>query len=189
MLKRTRDGGGAGVIEFTGLIDTPSAYTDQAGKVPAVNGGESALEFIDAGDVAKVGTPVDNQVGVWTGDGTIEGESDLTFDGDVLSVIGQALSAQPSTLTPAGTTQTVDFDDGNGQVIDLGSASGNVTLTLSNPESGASYFIKFIQGATARTVILPSTVLLPDGSAPNTLTISTTDNAIDSLTLYYDGTN
>lgn len=33
-----------------------------------------------SGDVSKVGTPVDNQVGVWTGDGTIEGDADLTFD-------------------------------------------------------------------------------------------------------------
>ena len=32
------------------------------------------------GDVFKVGTPVDNQVGVWTGDGTIEGDSHLTFN-------------------------------------------------------------------------------------------------------------
>lgn len=32
------------------------------------------------GDVSKVGTPVDNQLGVWTGDGTIEGDSALTFD-------------------------------------------------------------------------------------------------------------
>ena len=32
------------------------------------------------GDVSKVGTPVNNQVGVWTGDGTIEGDSALTFD-------------------------------------------------------------------------------------------------------------
>lgn len=34
-----------------------------------------------AGDVSKVGTPVDNQIGVWTGNGTIEGTSDFTFDG------------------------------------------------------------------------------------------------------------
>ncbi len=33
-----------------------------------------------SGDVSKVGTPVNNQVGVWTGDGTIEGDSALTFD-------------------------------------------------------------------------------------------------------------
>jgi hypothetical protein len=32
------------------------------------------------GDVTKVGTPADNQVGVWTGDGTIEGDVALTFD-------------------------------------------------------------------------------------------------------------
>lgn len=32
------------------------------------------------GDVTKVGTPADNQIGVWTGDGTIEGDSALTFD-------------------------------------------------------------------------------------------------------------
>lgn len=33
-----------------------------------------------SGDVSKVGTPVNNQVGVWTGDGTIEGDAALTFD-------------------------------------------------------------------------------------------------------------
>lgn len=31
-----------------------------------------------SGDVSKVGTPADDQVGVWTGDGTIEGTSALT---------------------------------------------------------------------------------------------------------------
>jgi hypothetical protein len=33
-----------------------------------------------SGDVSKVGTPVNNQVAVWTGDGTIEGDTTLTFD-------------------------------------------------------------------------------------------------------------
>jgi len=33
-----------------------------------------------SGDVTKVGTPVDNQVGVWTGDGTIEGTADFQWD-------------------------------------------------------------------------------------------------------------
>jgi hypothetical protein len=33
-----------------------------------------------SGDVSKVGTPVDNQIGVWTGDGTLEGDVALTFD-------------------------------------------------------------------------------------------------------------
>jgi hypothetical protein len=33
-----------------------------------------------SGDVSKVGTPVNNQIGVWTGDGTLEGDTALTFD-------------------------------------------------------------------------------------------------------------
>jgi hypothetical protein len=39
------------------------------------------------GDVTKVGTPADNQLGVWTGDGTIEGTNDLTFSGGVFNVV------------------------------------------------------------------------------------------------------
>jgi hypothetical protein len=41
-----------------------------------------------SGDVSKVGTPANNQVGIWTGDGTLEGDVDLTFDGDNLTVDG-----------------------------------------------------------------------------------------------------
>jgi hypothetical protein len=33
-----------------------------------------------AGDVSKVGTPVDNEIAVWTGDGTIEGNAGFTYD-------------------------------------------------------------------------------------------------------------
>lgn len=41
-----------------------------------------------SGDVSKVGTPVNNQVGVWTGDGTIEGGSNFTWDGSNLHIGG-----------------------------------------------------------------------------------------------------
>lgn len=47
------------------------------------NGAASVPSFAvpaGTGDVTKVGTPVNNQVGVWTGDGTIEGDTALTFD-------------------------------------------------------------------------------------------------------------
>ena len=42
------------------------------------------------GDVSKVGTPVNNQVAVWTGDGTLEGASDLTWDGNAITVTSAA---------------------------------------------------------------------------------------------------
>ncbi len=47
----------------------------------------TALAF---GDVFKVGTPVDNEIGVWTGDGTLEGDPLLTWDGLVLTIGGDA---------------------------------------------------------------------------------------------------
>lgn len=50
-----------------------------------------------SGDVSKVGTPVNNQVGVWTGDGTIEGDADLTFDTTTNTLATGVL--QSSTLT------------------------------------------------------------------------------------------
>tara|TARA_R110000772_G_scaffold17946_2_gene49843 strand:+ start:2366 stop:7147 length:4782 start_codon:yes stop_codon:yes gene_type:complete len=33
------------------------------------------------GDVFKVGVPINNQIGVWTGDGTLEGDTKFTFNG------------------------------------------------------------------------------------------------------------
>ena len=38
------------------------------------------------GDVFKVGTPVNNEIGVWTGDGTIEGDPSFLWDGQNLTL-------------------------------------------------------------------------------------------------------
>lgn len=46
-----------------------------------------------SGDVTKVGTPADGQIGVWTGDGTIEGDSALTFDTTTDSLVIAASGA------------------------------------------------------------------------------------------------
>ncbi len=40
------------------------------------------------GDVSKDGTPVNNELGVWTGDGTIEGDTLLEWDGSNLDITG-----------------------------------------------------------------------------------------------------
>jgi len=61
------------------------------------------------GDVVKVGTPANNQVGVWTGDGTIEGDAALTFDTttDALLIGAGSITragAHLATITTTGTT-------------------------------------------------------------------------------------
>jgi hypothetical protein len=43
-------------------------------------------QLIVAGNVSKVGTPLDNQIGIWTGDGTIEGFAGFEFDGSQFSL-------------------------------------------------------------------------------------------------------
>jgi hypothetical protein len=54
------------------------------------NGAETSLMGAGGGggDVSKVGTTTADQVGVWTGDGTIEGTAGLTYDGLNFLVIG-----------------------------------------------------------------------------------------------------
>ncbi len=67
------------------------------------------------GDVVKVGTPVNNQLGVWTGDGTIEGDAALTFDTttDTLSIGASgklAFGAVDILSDSAGTTTLSNID-------------------------------------------------------------------------------
>lgn len=96
-----------GITELS-ATGTPSATTflrgDNAWSVPA-----------GAGDVSKVGTPANNQIGVWTGDGTIEGDAALTFDTttDTLSVAASgkiAMGAVNIIDDSAGTTTLSNID-------------------------------------------------------------------------------
>lgn len=91
-----------------------------------------------------------------------------------------------TTMTPSGTSQTIDWDNGVIQKLDLGSASGNVTLTINDPTQGATYRLFVIQGATSRTLTWPAAIKWVNGQAP---ILSTANGSIDIITLYYDGTN
>lgn len=68
-----------------------------------------------SGDVSKVGTPVDGQIGVWTGDGTIEGDAALTFDTTTDSLIiaasGNLLFGAVTVLDDAAGTMTLSNID------------------------------------------------------------------------------
>jgi hypothetical protein len=102
-----------------------------------------------------------------------------------LQVNGQFVTSLPSTMTPTGTTQTIDWSTGNLQTLNLDSATGNVTLTFANGVPGAALGIKIIQGSTPRNIVWPSSVKWPGGLAP---TISVSNGAMDLVTLFFDGT-
>lgn len=66
-------------------------------------------------------------------------------------------------FTPAGTTQTINWNSGSIVELALSSASGNVTLTLLNPETATTYLIETINGSTARNLIFPTGTLQAGG--------------------------
>lgn len=86
-------------------------------------------------------------------------------------------------LVVSGTTQTIDWNNGGSINLDLSSASGNVTLTLQNPVSGATYRMRVQQGATVRNLTFPAgTVQQGDGG-----NVYTGIAGVDFLTVYYNG--
>lgn len=93
---------------------------------------------------------------------------------------------QAATVTPSGTTQTLDWNNGNIQVLSLASATGNVTLTLSNPIAGGIYKVIVIQGAAPLDLVYPAGVKWPQGQAP---ILSTGNGEKDIITFYYDGSS
>ncbi len=169
--------------QFYGGISMFSTLTMQSG----------AIDYTGATTSNQLRFPDNQAEAFWIGQSTNRYLSFVSTDGaeqvNVLknmNVTGQVSQTIPSTLTTAGTTITVDWNNGNVEVIDLQGASGDVTLTLSNPKAGASYAVKVIQGSTPRNLVWPGTVKWAAGVVP---VISVANDAIDLITMLWDGTN
>jgi hypothetical protein len=100
---------------FTFNIDqTVGAGQDNYVLVYDNGSGEIGLEAagVGGGDVVKVGTPVNNQLGVWTGDGTLEGDANLTYDGTTLTLTNGQLKF-PATQNASADANTLDdYEEG-----------------------------------------------------------------------------
>ena len=135
------------------------------------------------------GTPVDNQVGVWTSDRTIEGTSGMTYNGNSLEVEGQ-MSSSMSSVAAVTSATTIDWDGGNSCEL---YSNTSTTLTLDNPVVGSSYFIKILRipGGSSEgpgpSVEFPSNCYFPNETPPFTLGVTDESGAIDSVVLFYDG--
>ena len=84
----------------------------------------------------------------------------------------------------SSTADTIDWTAGNKQKSTL---TGNCTFTFTAPSGVCNLILKVVQDGTgSRTVTWPSSVKWVSGTAP---TLSTSANAIDIVSFYYDGTN
>ena len=92
-------GAGATVntINTTFADNDTTLMTSQAIKEKIENYGYTT----NTGTVTSTGTPVDNQLAVWTADGIVEGTSALTFDGTTFDVTGD------TTISTGATTNFV----------------------------------------------------------------------------------
>ena len=74
----TIDNGAVGIAKLA-ATGTPSATT-------YLRGDGTWSTIAAGGNVTKVGTPASAQIGYWTGDGTLAGSNDFTWDGSTLKV-------------------------------------------------------------------------------------------------------
>lgn len=136
------------------------------------------------GDVSKVGTPVDNQVGVWTGDGTLEGSTTLTFTGDILTVTNNeetasatALIIQGDRATPTNNDEVIaefKLSDSAGNQDTVATIRGQLTTVTSGAEVSQLKFGVVTAGTLASEVVLTGTAFSPnvnDGNALGTTSL------------------
>lgn len=152
------------------------------------------------GDVTKVGTPVDNQIGVWTGDGTIEGDANLTWSGTVLSVTGTIESANasgPTLLNEASSNSNPtlipnksDTDSGIGgtgadivSIIGGGQELFRFVETTSNYNMSL-YPLHIVESANSGTVFGSNGILWVRNDTPNVLMF--TDDASSDFEVVSD---
>lgn len=136
------------LTQFVGNTAWRVFYSDASGDIVELalgadgtflksNGAAVAPSFATpagSGDVSKVGTPVNNQVGVWTGDGTLEGDADLTFDTSTNTL---------ATVLITATTVTANL---------TGNVTGNVSGTAATVTTAAQPSITSLGTLTTLTV-------------------------------------
>ena len=121
------------------------------------------------GDVTKVGTPVDSQIGVWTGDGTIEGASSLTYNGSNLQLTGD-IGSTGTRITKGWFT---DLQVTNAIAGDITGNSATVTNGVYTTDSGTVF--EPAKGADDNYVTDAEKVVIGNTSGTNTGDMSNAD--------------
>lgn len=114
---------------------------------------DNANDFVRPSQIADFGfLPVGGNT-----DRVLGKVSNTDFDVDWITqlLINQLYTVKQSfALSGANPSQAINLDNGSYISVDLTGASGTATITLTNGKVGASYWIEFLQAATAVNVSL-----------------------------------
>lgn len=198
------DGGTGASTAAAARVALLPDITSNGGKFLKVNAGETDVEWATiagTGDVSKVGTPANNQMAVWTGDGTLEGTSDFTYDGTSLNLItgknfqiagGTVLADSAGTLTLSGidaidATTEATIEAAIDTLANLTSIQGR-TITLA--DAGANAFFGWddvagayenLTAAEAEAIIEPLIDTLANLTSVQGFTITLADAGADAI--------
>ena len=157
-----------------------------------------------SGDVVKVGTPVDNQIGVWTGDGTIEGDAAFTFDTTANTLfldgsieLGHAsdttiarasagdLNVEGNRIFRVGGADVPVADGGTGvsAISALSIWAANSANTIIEVTPGAGNSIRVNAGGTAWEAYTPGA-----GGTPTVITVADTTDSTCFVALFESAT-
>lgn len=169
--------GGSG--SFPGFTDLPTDYGVTLGTVATTNDYTDLDNLPTLGNfVTKVGTPVNNQIGIWTGDGTLEGDSNFILENDSSF---RRLNIGTSSTTGALIRLYGHSGVGANSGISLQNNAGNQTNQewwnifplFSGSQAGSLNFQATTGAVVGSALQLQSSTLLP-------LAVSATNTNIDS---------
>lgn len=110
------------------------------------------------------------------------GTGGIALNGNV-KIDGQISTSVPADIPPTANVLTVDWNNGNKQIVDIQGATGLVSLVLNNPKDGGDYELLIAQGTSPQDILLPSDVFIVGGTAPNTIVMPPGNNKLATLKL------
>ena len=122
------------------------------------------------GNVTKVGTPVNKQIGVWTGDGTIEGDANFVWDG--LNLVFTGITSGDNTV--------IKFNNASGRHSGMsvydGGAAGSFPFIGSNLYLSTGALTRYSSSLGSSGMLLRPTGVIDwytgSGLATNTMSLS-----------------
>jgi hypothetical protein len=109
------------------------------------------------GDVIKVGTPVNNQLGIWTGDGTIEGDSNLVWDGTAFGIGTDSPDSELTIFSTGGSEARIHLKSPQTSSIGFYETTSNAFATITGywtnkGDSGSGHLALLTDDGTSHQV-------------------------------------